>query len=360
MGVNSIIQRSIGETIDFPFPMDIPNTTEQFLNDASLPKLFLKHRKRKCLMRILGQKKYLQQHIPESARKILWINLSAPSLGDTLMDLSSRTLLKNRHLDLFTANNNARLYHNDAIFHNVYTDKTKISENNYDFIIMDNFGASTLITKKSLAPNTPFTGMYGFYMASNTHRVLFSFHRLNHLLNNPIQPSQISAIAKPSITTTTDVKKTIDDLKLPACFLVIAVGGEWDFRTYPHWNQVISKIHRDHPQLKIVLVGSANGMMMRDKILALPDANQYITDTVNQYTFKETAEIIRRSELMVCADGGLFHATNCFAKPVITLLAKLPMKIYNTEALPITALYAPNHLNQIQPQQINQAINGVL
>ena len=61
-----------------------------------------------CAMKFLHQ---FSNH-----KEILWINISAPSLGDSLTDLSSRTMLSDRKVDLFTDKKNSDLYKDDFIF----------------------------------------------------------------------------------------------------------------------------------------------------------------------------------------------------------------------------------------------------
>ena len=48
--------------------------------------------------------------IESKHRRILWINLAASSLGDSLMDLSARPLLVDRNVDLLSHPKNISLY----------------------------------------------------------------------------------------------------------------------------------------------------------------------------------------------------------------------------------------------------------
>ena len=64
-------------------------------------------------------------------KKILWINISAPSLGDSQMDLSSRIMLSDKQIDLFTDTKNSNLYESDSIFRNIYVDTKNFSNSVY-------------------------------------------------------------------------------------------------------------------------------------------------------------------------------------------------------------------------------------
>jgi hypothetical protein len=90
-------------TYKLPFKCYIPNYTQDFLADASLLRCRLKYIKRLLFLLIRGQKSLEVDNILSEHQRILWINLSAPSIGDSLMDLSSRILLKNKKIDLFTS-----------------------------------------------------------------------------------------------------------------------------------------------------------------------------------------------------------------------------------------------------------------
>ena len=96
-------------TYKLPFKSYIPNYTEDFLANASLLTCRFKYIKRLLFLLIRGQKSLQVENILSEHQRILWINISAPSLGDSLMDLSSRILLKNKKIDLFTSKKNEDL-----------------------------------------------------------------------------------------------------------------------------------------------------------------------------------------------------------------------------------------------------------
>ena len=116
---------SFKKTYLLPFKFEIQNYTQEFLQQRSIIKSWIKFIKR-YLFIVLKQQKSLEIiNISSEHQNILWINISAPSLGDSLMDLSSRVLLKDRKVDLFTDKKNAKLYEDDAVFSAIFTNKKR-------------------------------------------------------------------------------------------------------------------------------------------------------------------------------------------------------------------------------------------
>ena len=100
---------SFRKTYTLPFKFEIPNYTEEFLRQRRLVKVWIKFIKRYIFIILKKQKSLEIFNISAEHQNILWINISAPSLGDSLMDLSSRVLLKDRKVALFTTNKNSEL-----------------------------------------------------------------------------------------------------------------------------------------------------------------------------------------------------------------------------------------------------------
>ena len=94
--------RSFNKTYTLPFKFSIPNYTQDFLNQTSVFKRWLKFIKRYLYIVLKSQKNLEVFSILPDHKNILWINISAPSLGDSLMDLSSRIMLDSKNVDLFT------------------------------------------------------------------------------------------------------------------------------------------------------------------------------------------------------------------------------------------------------------------
>ena len=140
------------KTYTFPFKYDIPSYTQVFLEEASVIKRWVKFIKRSLYLNLKRQKSLEIRNILPEHRSILWINISAPSLGDSLMDLSSRVLLRGRKVDLFTDKKNASLYQNDSVFSRIFTCKAEVTQHKYDLVIIDSFSTRSIDIKTNILP----------------------------------------------------------------------------------------------------------------------------------------------------------------------------------------------------------------
>ena len=130
------------KTYTLPFKYEVPNYINEFQEKRSFIKTYLKYVKRYLFLILMGQKNLEVSHISSNHKNILWINISAPSLGDSLMDLSSRVLLREKKVDLFTDPKNSNLYFDDLLFSKVFIDINQLDEKNYDIfeILVQQYG----------------------------------------------------------------------------------------------------------------------------------------------------------------------------------------------------------------------------
>ena len=197
------------KTYVLPFKFHIPNDAQEFLKQKSVIKTWIKFIKRYLYIILRRQKSREIYNIGPEHKNILWINISAPSLGDSLMDLSGSVLLKDRTIDLYTDKKNANLYQNDFIFSKIFTHNNKVDSSRYDVVIIDSYSTRSINIKAKIAPFTVFVGMFGYYNGPEVNRVLFSFHQLNHLLGYINNEDEVKKIAKSSIFDKNSILKII-------------------------------------------------------------------------------------------------------------------------------------------------------
>lgn len=345
---------SFKKTFTLPFKFEIPNYTEEYVNANNLFIRYFKYFKRYLLILLLGQKQLEIETINANHKNILWINISAPSLGDTLMDLSSRELLSGRKIDLFTLEKNANLYKEDKHFSKVFVDKAQVEQFEYDLVIIDSYSSRTLRVKYDIAPKIKFVGMFGFYNGPEVNRVLFSFHRMNQLIGYKRSSDEITKKAKTTLTISNKDIDLIDNLSLPKKYIVIAIGGVWPHRTYNNWINVIDRLLLSDKKLNIVLVGSNNGFKSAE-ILSNYFSNFNVINHVSKFSFMQTAEIIKRANILLCCDGGLMHAANSVETPIIPLLARLDKNMQLTQAIKCSVLSDEFDVNNINYKKICKA-----
>ena len=339
------------KTYTLPFKFNIPNYTQEFLDQIPFIKRWIKFIKRYLYITIKNQKNLEVFKISPKYKNILWINISAPSLGDSLMDLSSRCMLKGRNIDLFTDIKNAHIYTNDHIFNNIFTKIEGIDNFNYDLVIVDSYSSRSINVKSKIAPITPFIGMYGYYNGPEVNRVLFNFHQMNHLLRYVKTEDEINTSAKASIFISKVDQDIVNQVGLPNNYITIVLGGEWGYRTYSQWSGVIAQILINDKSTNIVLIGSANAKDEVRKLISQFSENN-IFDCVNKYSFNQTAQIIKQTQILLCCDGGLMHASNAVNTTIVPLFARLTPKMQLTNIINAFSLFDSKDVNNILVEDV--------
>lgn len=322
-------------------------------------KWVVKYLKRKLFMKLAMQEALILDSIPKEAKRILWINFSAPSLGDSIMDLSGRVLLTDFNVDLLTDSKNHSLYENDMLFKTIFSKvedaKSSHLAHPYDLIILDAFSPKIVKTKKQIAPLTNFVGMWGYLNGFEVHRTVYSFARVQWLLD---QQAFITRPVLPSLSVSGLGKL---DMVSGKPMLVVVVGAEWEYRHYNKWGDVISQLINDY---QVLLVGSSNGLKDASEIISMfPECINY----VGNCTLAETVSIISKAKIVLAADGGLWHVACALGKPSVVLFADMPLfnesgvrVNRNTADMICEVVYDNNQVSNIYPQKILKAFEQLI
>jgi len=337
-------------TYYFPFKNTIPNYIDNYLEKNSFFKRYLKFIKRRFYIFLKGQNNLEVLAILPEHQNILWINISAPSLGDSLMDLSSRIMLKDKKVDLFTDTKNHQLYLSDEYFNNVYTKSKDLHELNYDLVIIDSYSSRSIKIKSLVAPKTSFVGVFGYFNGPEVNRILFSFHKMNHLLGYLKSENEINSLAKNSISISQKDHEIVDQI-VPDKYITIAIGGEWQYKTYKKWDKVINQIILDDKEIRIIFIGSKNAKLFSTKLLNQYPQNNFL-DFVERLSFNQTVEVIRRSEVILCCDGGLMHAANAVGANAVSLFARLTPDMLVTSSTTSFNLFDLKDVNNIHTEDV--------
>ena len=339
------------KTYKLPFKYEIPHYIEDFLMHRSLFNRWIKYFKRSLFITLKGQRKLEISTILPKHKNILWINISAPSFGDSLMDLSSRILLEGRNIDLFTTENIANMYSDDHSFNKVYSSINLVLKNKYCLVILDSYSSRSIGVKCKIAPKVNFIGMFGYFNGPEVNRVLFSFHRMNNLLGYSMSEKDINSSAKVSMAISEVDQEVINQINLPNKYVAIVLGGGWNYRTYKNWDKVIENILKRSNNLNIVLIGSDNADSIAKKIFSrFPDNN--IFNYVAKYSFNQTAQIISLADIIFCCDGGLMHAANSLNKTTIPLFARLTPEMQLTDCVNAFPLFDDLDVNNIATMDV--------
>lgn len=267
---------------------------------------------RRELSLIMSGQKFLERgNISESTRRILWIATSIKNIGDAVMALSGRKLLidKGYQLDVLLDEKVYPLFADDDWFNHVYTDPVRITAD-YDLVILDSVKSISLKTKKKYFNKVPYCHFRGHFDGVEFNWILYSFHRVNALLNYPYEQKELDLMARPELKR---IKGGVVKNQL-----VIAVGGEDEKRrVYDKWVEVVDKLLIKCPQLTIILAGNANALSDADNISEV--FGDRVINKVNMLSLAETAQLLASSGYFIGCDGGLMHIASAYGLKGVAL-----------------------------------------
>ena len=337
-------------TYTVPFKYSIPNYISIHLQKVKLYSRAFKFLRRYLYLIFLRQKNLEISRILPAHKKILWINVSAPSLGDSLMDLSSRTLLSGRTVDLYTDEKNYNLYLNDKYFNKIFTNCNDLFTSEYDLVILDSFSSRTIKIKAKIAPKIVFVGMFGYFNGPEVNRIFYSFHQMNYLLNYPMTEEEIIDSAQNSLSISRKDQEIVQDI-VPQNYIAISLGREWKYKTYQKWSEVINQLLLDNKNIKIIFVGSKNALRTSKQLLNIFPKDQLL-DFTSILSFNQTAEVIRKSEVFLCCDGGLMHAATALNAKIVALFARLTPEMLLSKNTNLYSLHDQENVNNISPSKV--------
>jgi ADP-heptose:LPS heptosyltransferase len=345
---------------------DVPSDQRRFLqHEVYKPRWIFKFIKRWALFSFLGQRRYLVETVPPSVKRILWINLTAPSLGDSLMDLSARRLLAGREVHLLTSGKNAGLYVDDPYVSKVMTEVEETRSEHarcfYDLIIVDSFSPRSLFPKVKIAPDCPLAGVYGFLNGFEVHRTLYAYARVGYLLRLSHE-ALYPRVTELTLGQDLQGETTLSALKKRGRVTVaIGIGGEWAFRTYRGWLEVITILLNETPDLSILLLGSTNGLEDAARIECELSSTQ-VLNLVGKTSLAESCSVLRVCDVYLGADGGLWHMASACGIPTVAIFADC--QLFNEEGEMVSraspdqmcmSLITRHDVNDISPATVSEA-----
>lgn len=348
------LQRYAEETWRPPFRQAIPSSEVSYAQETSMWSAVRRRAMRSLNLRLHGQTPLLRLHIdPAVHRRVLWIHHGTPQVGDSLTDLAARVLLKGKfeRVDLLTDAHLLQLYRSDEVFTRVASAPAELP-GPYDLILLHSASSRSVKDKLAHYRRTPFVHVHGFYTGPELNRTLFGYYRIAQLLGLEVAEQDIEKIACPSMRASAGEEAAVAQLMLPKDAIVMAIGGVRDWCTYQQWPQVLRGLHEAGVARPVVLIGSDNGLAMRDHIVAA-DTGMTIIDRVAKHTLGEVQVLMRHSALVVCADGGLLHLAHTAHVPVVTLFAGISEPRFRLTAANSTRwLYGPRWVNDVPASEL--------
>lgn len=337
-----------------PFRHVLPNTITTFLAKESCVRAISQNwrvLKRYLLLCRYRQAGLLREQLPPAPARILWLNPSSTSIGDSLMELAGRSLLHPAYqVDLFTDRWNAPLYQHDQYFGQVFTDPTQIDSSAYDFVLLDLLNTRSIRFKHQYCPLLPFASLQGYFYGPDFNRLMFSVFRIHQLLAYPHNDADLQSYLRLGLFLPDDLPAL--EAKTTPLRLAVAIGGVDPIRTYGHWGEVFTALwQRYGADLEIVLLGSANGRDHAQQLMA-QFSRQAIVNQVEELNLIKTAKAISQSDFFLGADGGLMHIAAALDCPGIGLFGYFRPELRLSPDSVINSVFAENQVDDCPVEAI--------
>lgn len=332
----------------------VSSNIRDFLKRRKLSKRLWLRAKRDLVMFCTMQLVLVRECIPADAKRILYVYLGNPNLGDSIMDLSPRTLWaeKGLQVDIYTNSVMASLYKDDPSFHKIICEPKDLAAQ-YDFIVLQSYSWKCLKFKWRHYFFKPFVSLHGHYYGCEFNRLVFAEAAWRDVMQLPPQNGQSTcpAIFNLSLDHTLDVGAGVKNK------VALAVGGIVDWRTYANWSNVVAKVHERLPDLEWVLIGSENGISTAEALMQCHHKDIKITNLVCQLSLNDVFRQLQNVGLLVAADGGLMNIGRAAKVPIVALFAREIhplMRFSQTDSAYV--IHSPTSVAEISAVAISEAI----
>lgn len=321
-----------------------------------------KHLHRRMVM--AGQARLEVLHI-EPNQRVLWIYYGKHAIGDAIMDLSGRALLRDRPgpVDLLTTSSLKALFDGDDVFRHIYEGADRIDPDDYDVILAHEFNYPTIRLKKRRFRETPFASLFRYYVAGpDRNSTQFSFAAVNKVFDLGLRAETLSAVAKPYLREEPDLPQELAaEFVSLGPFLTIGMGGAEPRRVYARWEACLrayDEAFRPGMPGGVVLLGAANGLAdARALMKSRRFANLKLVSLVGELSLRDAKRVIANSELYVGADGDLMHVAHTTRTPSVTLFAAAESAhLRLTPRCRSTALQARSDVSAVDPRELARTI----
>ncbi|HEX3624613.1 MAG TPA: glycosyltransferase family 9 protein [Verrucomicrobiae bacterium] len=343
-----------------PFRHELPGTMKEMLeNESSGRKVSANF---KLLRRWLWLKmnlpsRLLWDRLPPAPARLLWLNYSSTSIGDSIMELAGRSMLGAYHVDLLTDPRHAELYLHDRFFQSVFTQADQLDSSRYDFVLLDLFNTRSIRLKTSIGPKLPCACLQSFFYGAHFNRTLFSCYRIHHLLGYPYDDAKLQPFLRPTLFA--DGEPAVLPPKRKQKRIALMLGGVEPFKTYRQWPEAIRLLRAQWPSGRefpeFVLIGSENGAPYVDQVLAaLKDCDA--VPRVGGLTLRQTVRALADCDAFIGTDGGLMHCAVALNVPGVALFARFHPRILLPPQTTMDSIYDAQDVNNITPAAVTDAI----
>ena len=360
MFARSSICKKLIKLATIPQYSRVPTTAKQYLKQTKIKKIIWRIVKKRALLIVFFQSRLEIKNIPPGS-KILFLYTGKRNFGDAILELSGRALLKNKNfsIDLLALPNIATLFEDDKIFKKVYTDPKIARQNQYDYLLLSEFNQRSISLKIRFFRSYKFACMFRFFYGPDRNQILFSYFAFNEIFKLQFSDKFIKKKSKLTLQISRTENESAINLLPKHPYIVIAVGGIDDNRTYNNWVAVLKMIDQNNlngfPD-QVVLVGSDNGLISSNEILNTNFERIKIKSLVDQTNIKQCQAIINNAEIFLGADGGLMHVAHTTKTDTVVLFGKEPHRLRVTNRTNSIAIQANLDVNEVPPSSIFNAL----
>lgn len=336
-----------------------------FMQRTSAFKVAKKYLHRRLRLAMSGQLRHEVQHVAPQAR-VLWIYGGKHSVGDAVMDMSGRALLRGREgpIDLLISTGLKAVFEGDDIFRNVFDDPAAVNPAEYDVVVMQEFNYPTLRIKRRFFATLPFACLFRFFHGPDRNQTQFSLAAVNDVFGLELAPDELFTQAKPYLRDETDLPAAVVNQMPAGPFIVLAMGGVEPRRTYAHWRACLDAYDAAYaPGLPtgIVLLGSGNGADAARALMEAKFRHLEMVSFVGQLTLRDAKRVIANAALFVGADGGLMHVAHTTRAPSVSLFAAAePPYLRLTPRCQSTPLQTQSDVSALDPAELAETIVATL
>jgi heptosyltransferase-2 len=356
--IQKFLNNAIKWTTSIPFN-NVPYDQHRYLESTSKIKI-LKKFLHKYLYLLYNKQINLQQKNLSLKGKGLWLYTGKRNIGDAIMDLSGRALLKNHdcHIDLFTLPSLKKVFQDDDVFTSIFDDIREVDINGYDYVLLSEFNHPSIRLKVKHFKKIKFASLFGFFYGPDRNQTLFSHHAINQVFQLGFDEVTLSQIAKPYLQSNKSTN-LIKPINQP--YIALSIGGIDFDRSYQHWAEFLhlidhGKYQLERNNLSIVLLGSDNGEDMANQILRESFKNISIHNFVGKLSILESRELISQAKIFIACDGGLMHTGHSTGTPSISLFRNQePPEFRLTESCHSSPIQSTGDVNAIPPHDIYEA-----
>lgn len=350
------IERLGLRVVSQPLSVPVQGNERDYAQSEGLSKLGWRQLRKICYLHLHRQAHLQRNTAHPQWRKGLWIYQRTPQIGDSLMDLAPRGLLKLKgmEMDLMIPPPLMPLFEGDNNFRKIFSTPAPLIDSVYDFVVIQSIHHRSLYKKIKYFPQLPWVCIQGDYDVPNFARSRFATQRLCDLFSWSLTDLEFSWHAQQKLSLPSP---SLDNGGGgPSSYpLTITLGGMDPSRIYFQWPEVISELQQRGFDRCLLIGSGVQAQQTSDAIMSALGHIMVIESVVNKVTLQECQSLIARTKLLITADGGLMHlgvATGC--PRIISLFTKsiLPTYRLSNEYLSDALQSSSDAINDIEPRRI--------